>query len=207
MFEDRSAVSSPRESSLDFRANGVGAAKDASDSVDSSRVSERNIDLETATPADKPFLYATFASTRLEELAVTGWSEEQKEQFLRMQFEAQRQSYLRDIPEAEYSVIRCGSMAVGRLIVERTPSEIHIVDIALLTQYRKQGIGSILMRRILAEAEQTRKSVRLFVEKFNPALHWYERLGFEVTSTGPIYLEMTLSLGRLNKFRVASCVD
>src|SRR5580700_4514676 len=118
MFEDRSAVSSPRESSLDFRANVVGPAKDASDSVDSFRVSERNIDLETATPADEPFLYATFASTRLEELAVTGWSEKQKEQFLRMQFEAQRQSYLRDLPEAEYSVIRRGSIAVGRLIVE-----------------------------------------------------------------------------------------
>lgn len=191
MFEDRSAVSSPRESSLDFRANGAGPAEDASDSADFD-VSERGIHLEVATPADNPFLYATFASTRLEELAVTEWSEEQKEQFLRMQFEAQRQSYLRDIPKAEYSVIRSGSMAVGRLIVERTPSEIHIVDIALLTQFRKQGIGSILMRRILAEAEQARKSVRLFVEKFNPALHWYERLGFEVTNTGPIYLEMTL---------------
>ena len=158
-------------------------------------VSEREIYLEPASHADESFMYATFASTRTEELAITGWSEEQKEQFLRMQFEAQRQSYLHDLPDAEYSVIRCGSTAVGRLIVERTPSEVHIVDIALLTQFRKQGIGSILMRRIIAEAEQTGKSVRLFVEKFNPALHWYERMGFKVLSTGPIYLEM---VGRRN---------
>lgn len=146
--------------------------------------------LEPVEPADEPFLYRTFASTRTDEMALTGWSEEQKEQFLRMQFEAQRQSYLHDLPDAEYSVIRYGSTAVGRLIVERTPTEIHIVDIALLTQFRKQGIGSILMRRIVAEAEQTGKSVRLFVEKFNPALHWYDRMGFKVLSTGPIYLEM-----------------
>jgi ribosomal protein S18 acetylase RimI-like enzyme len=157
-------------------------------------VSEREVYLEPASPADDSFMYAAFASTRTEELAITGWSEEQKEQFLRMQFEAQRQSYLRDLPDAEYAVVRCGATAVGRLIVERTPSEIHIVDIALLTQFRKQGIGSILMRRMLAEAEQRGKSVRLFVEKFNPALRWYERLGFEVVNTTPIYLEMIFRL-------------
>lgn len=102
----------------------------------------------------------------------------------------QRQSYLNDLPTAEYFVIQAGAVPVGRLIVERTAVEIHIVDIALLTQFRRLGIGSILMRRILAEAEQTEKSVRLFVEKFNPALGWYKRLGFEVIGTGPIYLEM-----------------
>ena len=153
-------------------------------------ISEREIYLEPATPADEPFMYATFASTRTEELAATGWSDEQKEQFLRLQFEAQRISYLREIPDAEYSVIRCGTAAVGRLIVERTPAEVHIVDIALLTEFRRQGIGSVLMGRIFDEAEKAGKSVRLFVEKFNPALRWYERMRFEVMRTGPIYLEM-----------------
>jgi hypothetical protein len=28
------------------------------------------------------------------------------------------------------------------------------------------------------------------VERFNPALRWYERLGFSVVNAGPIYLEM-----------------
>jgi hypothetical protein len=28
------------------------------------------------------------------------------------------------------------------------------------------------------------------VERFNPALQWYERLGFKVISGGQIYLEM-----------------
>ena len=135
-------------------------------------------------------MYATFASARTEELAVTGWSDEQKEQFLRLQFEAQRQAYLRDLPDAEYSVIRCGTAAVGRLIMERTPTEVHIVDIALLTEFRRQGIGSVLMGRIFNEAEKAGKPVRLFVEKFNPALRWYERMGFETMRAGPIYLEM-----------------
>jgi ribosomal protein S18 acetylase RimI-like enzyme len=153
-------------------------------------ISERQVHLEPASPADEPFMYATFASTRTEELAATGWSDEQKEQFLRMQFEAQRQSYLQQVPDAEYSVVRCEEIAVGRLIIERTPTEVHIVDIALLTQFRRQGIGSVLMGSIFHEAEKAGKPVRLFVEKFNGALPWYERMGFEVVSTGPIYFEM-----------------
>jgi ribosomal protein S18 acetylase RimI-like enzyme len=153
-------------------------------------ISENEVHLEPASPADESFMYATFASTRTEELAVTGWSDEQKEQFLRMQFEAQRRSYLQEVPDAQYSVVRCGEIAVGRLIIERTPMEVHIVDISLLTQFRRQGIGSVLMGRIFHEAENTGKLVRLFVEKFNPALRWYERMGFEVVSTGPMYLEM-----------------
>lgn len=153
-------------------------------------ISEQDVHLEPASPADKSFMYATFASTRVEELAITGWSDEQKEQFLRLQFEAQRLSYLREIPDAEYSVIRCGTAAVGRLIVERTPTEVHIVDIALLAEFRRQGIGSVLMGRLFDEAEKAGKTVRLFVEKVNPALRWYERMRFQVIRTGPIYLEM-----------------
>jgi ribosomal protein S18 acetylase RimI-like enzyme len=155
-----------------------------------STVPMATIHLEPALPEDEPFLYRTFAGTRAEEVALTGWNEEQIEKFLRMQFEAQRQSYLVQTPDAEYSVIYCGNVAVGRLIVERTASEIHIVDIALLPQFRKQGIGSRLMNEILAEATEKKKSVRLFVERFNPVLPWYQRLGFGVVSSGPVYLEM-----------------
>jgi ribosomal protein S18 acetylase RimI-like enzyme len=189
IFEERSALSTLREL---IQAADSGEIRKGSEVISGSFpvISEREVYLEPATPPDQPFMYATFASTRTEELAVTGWSDEQKEQFLRLQFEAQRISYLREIPDAEYSVVRCGTAAVGRLIVERTPTEVHIVDITLLAEFRRQGIGSILMGRLFDEAAKADKSVRLFVEKFNPALRWYERMRFEVIRTGPIYLEM-----------------
>jgi ribosomal protein S18 acetylase RimI-like enzyme len=107
-----------------------------------------------------------------------------------MQYEAQRRSYRMQFPDAEYWVIRCDEVAVGRLIVDRTPEEIHVMDIALLPEFRAQGIGSTVMEAIMNEALQAEKTVRLHVERFNPALRWYERLGFGVVSTGPIYLEM-----------------
>jgi ribosomal protein S18 acetylase RimI-like enzyme len=148
------------------------------------------ITLDPVLTSDEPFLYRTFASTRAEEMALTGWNAEQQETFLRMQYDAQRRSYLMQLPEAKYWVIRCDGTAVGRLIVERTAEEIHVVDIALLPEFRKRGIGSTLMESIIKEASQAAKTVRLHVERFNPALCWYERLGFSVVDTGPIYLEM-----------------
>ena len=67
---------------------------------------------------------------------------------------------------------------IGRLYVHRRESEIGVVDIALLPAYRKQGIGGLLLREILAEAAAASKPVRIYVERFNPAQHLYERLGF-----------------------------
>jgi ribosomal protein S18 acetylase RimI-like enzyme len=153
-------------------------------------VSVPAITLDPVLAADEPFLYQTFASTRAEEMALTGWNAEQQETFLRMQYEAQRRSYLMQLPDAQYWVIRCDGSGVGRLIIDRTAEEIHVVDIALLPEFRKRGIGSALMEAIIKEASQAGKTVRLHVERFNPALRWYERLGFGVVNSGPIYLEM-----------------
>jgi ribosomal protein S18 acetylase RimI-like enzyme len=148
------------------------------------------ISLEPSRPSDQPFLYQTFASTRTEEMKLTGWNAEQQETFLRMQYEAQRGSYLTQFPDAEYWVILRDEIAAGRLIVDRTPEEIHVIDIALVPEFRGLGIGSAVMDAMMQEASQAAKSVRLFVERFNPALRWYERLGFGVVSGGEIYLEM-----------------
>jgi ribosomal protein S18 acetylase RimI-like enzyme len=148
------------------------------------------IHIQPAGSADEPFLYRTFASTRTDEMALTGWNTEQQEAFLRMQYDAQRRSYLMQIPAAEYWLIRRDDIAVGRMITDRTSDEIHVVDIALLPEFRVQGIGSALMAAIMTEATEAAKAVRLHVERFNPALLWYERLGFTVVNSGPIYLEM-----------------
>jgi ribosomal protein S18 acetylase RimI-like enzyme len=153
-------------------------------------VSASTITLDRVLPSDEPFLYRTFASTRTEEMALTGWNADQQEAFLRMQYDTQRRSYLMQLPDAKYWVIRCDGSAVGRLIIDRTAEEIHVVDIALLPEFRKRGIGSTLMEAVIKEASQAGKTVRLHVERFNPALRWYERLGFSVINSGPIYLEM-----------------
>ena len=69
-------------------------------------------------------------------------------------------------------------MPVGRLSVARWRDEIRIVDIALLPPSRNAGIGTAILRDLLAEAAVAHKPVRLHVEKVNSALRLYVRLGF-----------------------------
>ncbi len=160
------------------------------DHRDGTQLSAMMITLEPATTFDHEFLYRTFASSRAAEVALTGWSAEQQESFLRMQFEAQRRGYLMQTPDAQYWVIRRNEIPVGRLIVDRTDADIHLIDIGLLPEFRGHGIGSTLMAAMIQEATHERKPIRLFVERFNSALRWYEGLGFEIIGGGQIYLEM-----------------
>jgi ribosomal protein S18 acetylase RimI-like enzyme len=176
------------EKSIALKSSSVPAAETRDRLIP--EVSIPAITIDPVLSSDEPFLYQTFASTRAEEMALTGWNAGQQEAFLRMQYDAQRRSYQMQLPEAKYWVIRCDGSAAGRLILDRTAQEIHVVDIALLPEFRKRGIGSALMEAIIHEASHAAKTVRLHVERFNPAMPWYERLGFRVISSGPIYLEM-----------------
>ena len=140
-------------------------------------------------PGDEAFLYQVYADTRTEELAPLGWDEAQQAAFLRMQFDAQHTYYQASFPDAEYLVILRGGQPVGRLYVDRRADEIRIIDIALLPEHRRAGIGGTLLLQLLEEADRVGKPVRIHVERFNPALGLYERLGFtRVGDTGVYFL-------------------
>jgi ribosomal protein S18 acetylase RimI-like enzyme len=129
-----------------------------------------------------------YASTRAEELAVVPWDDAQKEAFLRSQFEAQDAWYREHYADASFDVILVDGQPAGRLYVLRRDAEIRIVDIALLPEYRGNGIGTTLLRDLLAEADAAGKRVTIHVERFNPALRLYERLGFCIAEDKGVYL-------------------
>jgi ribosomal protein S18 acetylase RimI-like enzyme len=145
------------------------------------------IRLRPVKPCDEPFLCAVYCSTRMEELAVTGWPDEQKQAFLEGQHRAQHQHYQTHYSNTEFSIILVDDAQAGRLYVARWPQEIRIVDIALLPEYRAQGIGSKLLLDILSEAADADLPVRIHVEIFNPALRLYERLGFRSIEDKGVY--------------------
>jgi ribosomal protein S18 acetylase RimI-like enzyme len=85
----------------------------------------------------------------------------------------------------------------GRLLVDRWDREIRIVDISLLPAFRGRGIGSALLQELMAEAAESERSLSIHVERNNPALRLYERLGFEPAGDEGVYLRMELaSVGR-----------
>src|SRR5918992_147083 len=138
------------------------------------------VSLRPAEEGDEPFLYRVYASTRAAELALTGWDQEQQEAFLRQQFGAQQVHYRQRFQGAAFQVVLCEGVPAGRLYVARGADEIRIVDIALLPQWRNAGIGTALLRDLLAEGEGAGKRVSIHVERFNPALRLYARLGFRL---------------------------
>lgn len=147
------------------------------------------VELRDVVPADRPFLRAVYGSTRWEELEPTGWSDADKNAFLDQQFAAQDAHYTSNYDGATFSVVVVDGFPAGRLYVARWPEEIRIVDIALLPAVRGRGIGTSLLRELIDEAAAAGKRVSIHVERENPALRLYERLGFaRVEERGPYYL-------------------
>ena len=146
--------------------------------------------LRPESEADIPFLMRLYASTRAAELETAPWSAEQKQAFLASQFQAQRHHYRAYIPDCAFDVIVKNGAPVGRLYIEPRQTQLHIVDIALLPEHRGQGLGGAIMRALQAQAAAQGKGVGIFVEKFNPALRLYRRLGFVEIADREVYLEM-----------------
>jgi ribosomal protein S18 acetylase RimI-like enzyme len=153
-----------------------------------------SLTLRPVAPADEGFLLEVYASTRADELAHVPWSDEQKDAFVRHQFEAQSAHY-RTYEGASFDVIELDGVRVGRLYVARWADEIRLMDIALLPEQRGLGIGSHLIGALLAEAEDSGKKLTVHVEVFNPALRLYERLGFRPVEERGAYLFLEATPG------------
>ena len=151
------------------------------------RAADAGLTFRRIAEADLPFLARLYASTRTEELAAAPWSEQQKAAFLDMQFRAQHAHYQQYYPTADWLVTMRAGEDIGRLYIDRWPSEHCIIDIAFLPDCRGTGLGGALMRDLLDEAAEAGKAMSIHVEKFNPALRLYRRLGFVTEEDKGVY--------------------
>lgn len=149
--------------------------------------SSQEVRFRPVEPGDREILINLYASTREAEMALVPWTDEEKERFLQMQFEAQDKYYREQFQDAEFSVMEVGGRPIGRLYVDRRDNEIRIIDIALYPEHRGMGIGSRVMGSLLDEAREAGKPVRIHVEKNNPAQRLYRRLGFEKIEDQGVY--------------------
>ena len=125
------------------------------------------------------FLHELYATTRGDEMRLlVDWTDDQKESFVRSQFQLQHEHYTKYYPGTTFDLVLERGAPIGRLYVYRAPSEIRLMEITLLPEKRGQGIGGALTREIQAEAESSERPVILHVEPWNAALRLYERLGF-----------------------------
>ncbi|HEX7999888.1 MAG TPA: GNAT family N-acetyltransferase [Pyrinomonadaceae bacterium] len=154
--------------------------------------SEHNapLTLRPVAAEDEEFLVRVYASTRAEELALVPWNDQQREAFVRMQFNAQRQHYQSNFPTASHHIIERDGQALGRLYVLRTDDFIRIMDITLLPEFRNNGSGTTLIKDLMNEAAASRRPLRIYVENFNPSLRLFNRLGFKNVDEQGMHLLM-----------------
>jgi ribosomal protein S18 acetylase RimI-like enzyme len=146
--------------------------------------------LRPVEDADRAFLVELYASTREAELAQLDWDETTKRAFIEHQFSAQDAHYRGNYPGATLDVIEVDGAPAGRLYVHRGPSDIRIMDIALAPAFRGRGIGTALLRELMAEADESGRNLSIHVEMNNPARSLYDRLGFRPAGEHGVYVLM-----------------
>jgi ribosomal protein S18 acetylase RimI-like enzyme len=145
-------------------------------------VTDASLSFRDISDEDLEVLLKIYSSTREKELSVTNWSEEQKSVFLKSQFDAQHFHYQKYYHDTYFWLMLYDEKIAGRLYLQIT-HEIRIVDITLLPDFRNKKIGGGLLKDIQNLAKNRNMNVSIHVEQFNPALHLYKRLGFEVAET------------------------
>lgn len=139
-----------------------------------------SLTLRAATNADREFIeHLYFKTQRWIIEALFGWRGD----------DVERATFANSYDEAHTQIIAFNGVDSGWLTVQRS-GDIHLDSIYLVPEQQRKGIGTVLIRGLIAEAEATGTILRLSTAKINPAQRLYERLGFIVVDEGPFKIEM-----------------
>ena len=108
----------------------------------------------------------------------------------------QRARFFAATDPAMHRIVEQDGRPVGCLAVRRLPDEVRLNRVLLLPEVQSRGIGTQLVREVLAQARAAGLPVRLRVFRVNPARRLYERLGFVVTAETDTHFLMEHAVGR-----------
>ena len=151
-----------------------------------------SITTRAATEDDDVFLFGLFRAVRLPEFAHAPLAPAQLDLLMSIQYAGQKQSYGAEYPGGDEVVLLDGQ-AIGRIWLYRGAAEHHLVDIALMPEYRNRGIGSALVKDAIAGARAAGSRLRCSVAATNPgSLRFHQRLGFHVAGRDDLYYDLAL---------------
>jgi ribosomal protein S18 acetylase RimI-like enzyme len=149
------------------------------------------IALRPASDADEPFLFELFRALRAGRFDFQPGGHPQMAVTVRLQFKAQEHALASHCAGSEHYIILLDGAPVGRLRVARDETGIELADISVLPDHQRKGIGSAVMKNLIAEAHQGGLSIRSMVAQANEAsFHFYRNLGFEVTGQDAGYVRL-----------------
>lgn len=138
------------------------------------------ITLIDRTADDEEFWQKVFEHWAQDYFAGLDMPTEQKSGLIAIQYEAQSNDYATNYPNAAMQIVVYKGERVGRLLWTTEEGDLHLIDIGLLREFRNNGIGTAVLKYLLGIARERNLQVRFYVEKLNPAIRLYERMGFRV---------------------------
>ena len=137
--------------------------------------------LRHARAGDREWLYALHCATMRDVVERTwGWDEA----WQRAHFDSR-------FAPAAISVVTVAGRDVGVLSLQARPAELYVAALEIAPEMQGRGLGTAVMRRVLADAASRGLPVTLQVLKANEgARRLYERLGFQVTGQVERHLRM-----------------
>ncbi|MFT6864747.1 MAG: ribosomal protein S18 acetylase RimI-like enzyme [Akkermansiaceae bacterium] len=144
---------------------------------------EAEVSLRPETPEDFSFLEELVFAVREGEAGFRELLLSERIALLKEQTRLQVHHYRKVYPNAHFMLIEAEGKPVGRYYVHQALDHLLIVELSILPAFQGHGIGRQLIKSAQAEAIRTKVPVRLSVEMENPAMLFYEGLGFVRTKT------------------------
>jgi 8-oxo-dGTP pyrophosphatase MutT (NUDIX family) len=134
-----------------------------------------------AEEADREFLFRLLEQSlrKYVEQAFGGWDEA-----------AQREMFAARLLLPTHEILERDGRAIGCLSTAQLPDAIALYRVFLLPEAQGQGLGSALVRELIARGAALGLPVRLRVFKANPAHELYRRLGFAVVGETATHFQM-----------------
>lgn len=144
-----------------------------------------------ATPDDEPFLRSVIYRWVSEELGAANWPASLRDSILDTQYRAREASQRAAFPHASNEIIEVDGVPCGWIASAVLPSELRLIDVAMLPEHRRKGIGSEVIREVLDRAAARNLPVTLHVHANNrDAIRLYSNLGFEPVSEDQTHVFM-----------------
>jgi GNAT superfamily N-acetyltransferase len=140
--------------------------------------------LRPATERDREFLYRLHCRTMREVIERTwGWDDDW-----------QVKDFDWRIGAYQVFVIDVGEEPIGGLMLDLTPDNLDIVELQILPEHQRQGIGTWVIERVIDDAKRRGLCVTLSVVPANSdARRLYERIGFCATGVDEPFIRMQYS--------------
>jgi ribosomal protein S18 acetylase RimI-like enzyme len=102
----------------------------------------------------------------------------------------QRMAASKDFTDLPVQVVEVDGERVGYLIVLHKEDHWDLDEIVVVPEHQCRGLGTQLLRTLMAAAQAAGMPIRLSVLNINPARELYLRLGFRVTRLEPPRVKM-----------------